>query len=169
MEHSIFNQFEVDLLDAAKMLLNDGLVRIKGRQNLFPTNKDNSRKADTAGREARDTISQALIADYGHLRHEVAVVVLIDAQGRLIGIENFGDGHASHCEIRPRLLAEKIIRTGAVAVLLAHVHPSGECAPSKADIELTEMMGSWLAAMDTALIDHLVITVNDCCSILGNW
>lgn len=167
MEHSIFNQFELDLLDAAKMVLSDGLKRISDRPELFPTSK--GRAVDRACREARDVLTQQLITDYGHLRHEVAVVCLFDAQGRLIGVENFGDGHATHCEIRPRLLAEKIIRTGAVAVLLAHVHPSGSCNPSKQDIEMTAHMHSWLAAMDCVLIDHLVLTVNDSCSITGDW
>jgi DNA repair protein RadC len=169
MEHSIFNQFEIDLLDAAKMVLHDGLRRIGERTELFPTNREKSRKVDRERREARDALSQTLIADYGHLRHEVAVVALIDAQGRLIGVENFGDGHATHCEIRPRLLAEKIVRTGAVAVLLAHVHPSGLCQPSQQDIEMTKQMDGWLAAMDCYLIDHLVITVDECCSIKGEW
>ena len=169
MEHSIFNQFEIDLIDAAKMVLHDGLQRIADRPNMFPTNKDKSRKADQACRDARDLLTQTLIADYGHLRHEVAVVCLFDAQGRMIGIEDFGDGHATHCEIRPRLLSEKVIRTGAVAVLLAHVHPSGECSPSQPDIEMTKLTESWLGAMDCTLIDHLVLTVNDSCSIMGNW
>jgi len=169
MEHSIFNQFEMDLLDAAKMVLNDGLRRISERENLFPTNKARTRSDDQKCRDAREAVSQSLITEYGHLRHEVAIVALIDAQGRLIGVETFGDGHATHCEIRPRLLAEKIIRTGAVAVLLAHVHPSGTCSPSKEDITLTEHLDTWLAAMDCKLLDHLVLTVNDCCSIKGEW
>jgi DNA repair protein RadC len=169
MNHAIFNQFEVDLLDAAKMVLNDGLQRIKQREQLFPTNREKSRSIDAERRAARDTLSQLLIADYGHLRHETAIVALIDAQGRLISVEDFGTGHASHCEIRPRLLAEKIIRTGAIAILLAHNHPSGECVPSKQDIELTSKFDSWLAMLDCYLIDHLVLTVNDCCSIKGEW
>jgi DNA repair protein RadC len=119
--------------------------------------------------DAREAVAESLRLEYGALRHEIAVAVLIDAQARLIDIREFPQGKASHCEISPRILAGWIVETGAAAVLLAHNHPSGECSPSKADIELTNHIGPWLAAMDCELIDHLVLTTGDTASILGNW
>ena len=163
----LFNTSEQELIDAARFILQDGLQRLKLRQSLFPCHR--GRAIDAACRDARDALALSLMADYGVLRHEVAVAALIDAQGRLIGVETFPVGHATHCEVRPRLLAEMVTRTGAVAVLLAHNHPSGECAPSKADIQLTAMLTDWLDLMDCRLIDHLVLTVNDYCSIKGEW
>jgi len=164
---SIFTDSENELLFAAKLVLSDGLRRLNERQSLFPTSRGRAVSAEC--REARDALASTLVATYGALRHEVSAVALIDAQGRLINIEEMPQGHAAHCEIRPRLLAEMITRTGAVAVLIVHNHPSGSCSPSRADIEVTTMLEGWLKVMDCALIDHLVLTVDDWCNIKGEW
>lgn len=167
-ETRIFNEHEQELIDAARIVLRDGVERLKSRENLLPTNRHN-RAGRNECRTARDAITSLLIADYGMLRHEVAVAVLIDAQGRLITIEQFPQGKATSVEIRRRVLAEWIIRHGASALLLAHNHPSGDNTPSRDDIKLTEQLVPWLAAMECTLVDHLVLNSDDASSILGGW
>ena len=167
-DNAIFNAFERDLIDAARLVLSDGVERLKSRQNLLPTNRHN-RSGRNECREARDMLTAKLIADYGMLRHEAAVAVLIDAQGRLIAIEEFPHGRATSVEIRRRVLAQWIIQHGASAVLLAHNHPSGDNTPSKADVRLTAELAPWLAAMECELVDHLVLNSSDASSIMGGW
>lgn len=167
-ENSIFSADEVDLLNAARMVLSDGVQRLKGRENLLPTNR--SKRVDRKEcREAREALTDKLIADYGNLRYEVAVVILIDAQGRLIDIRPFPQGKATHCEISPRILAGFILECGASAVLLAHNHPSGEATPSQADVDFTMNIGPWLHAMDVDLLDHLVLNGAEASAIMGTW
>jgi len=168
MMEGIFNNDERELIEAARMILSDGVRRLIGRENLFPTNRD--KKADRAERKAaRESLTDSLVAEYGSLRHEVAVAVLIDAQGRLIAIEQFPQGKATQCEVSARILAEMIIRNGASAVLLAHNHPSGDNTPSEQDVKMTEMFGGWLHVMDVTLIDHLVLCGDGASSIVGAW
>ena len=167
-DNTIFSAFERELIDAARLILSDGVERLKTRQNLLPTNRHN-RNGRNECREARDTLTASLIADYGTLRHEVAVAVLIDAQGRLIAIEQFPQGKATSVEIRRRILAEWVVHHGASAVLLAHNHPSGDNTPSRADERLTAELAPWLAAMECELVDHLVINSDGASSIMGGW
>jgi DNA repair protein RadC len=164
---SIFNESELELIFAAKLILSDGVQRIKGRTSLLPCSR--SRDVTTECREARQIISDTLIASYGSLRHETAIVVLLDAQGQLIEMVELPRGKSTSVEVRYRLIAEAIIKHDAEAILLAHNHPSGECSPSKADVTLTHSLASWLKAMEVTLVDHLVITGDDYCSILGTW
>lgn len=164
---SIFNESEQELIDAARMILSDGVRRVKSRQSLLPTSRD--RTISKECREARETVAMHLVATYGPLRHETGIAVLIDAQGQLIAIEELPRGKDTSCEMRPRLLAEYIVTHDASAVLLAHNHPSGHCAPSRADEQLTRVMSEWLGAMEIDLVDHLVITSGDYCTIKGNW
>jgi DNA repair protein RadC len=166
-EHSVFNDSEMELIDAARLILADGVRRVQGRKSLLPT----SRRRDIGNecREARDVLAEHLKATYGTLRHEVAVVVLIDAQGQLIAVEEFPQGRATDCEIRPRLLAQYILRHDASAILLAHNHPSGKCSPSAQDVTLTKYIGEWARQMEVSLVDHLVLTSADYCSIIGEW
>lgn len=165
----IFNPLERELLEAARMLLRDGVERLKNRASLLPSNQTPGRAGREACRQARDTLATHLCAEYGTRPYETAVAVLLDPQGRLIAIEEFPRGKATHVELAPRILAEFILRHGAACVLLAHNHPSGDNTPSKADVRFTEHIAEWLKAMDTILVDHLVLNGSDAASILGDW
>ena len=162
---SLFNPFEQELLDAARLVLSDGLTRLQSRQTLF-TNRPHEQKA---AREARATVADYLRLTYGPLRHECGVVGLVDAQGRLIEIVELPQGKAAQCEISPRIVAGHICRTGAAGVFLAHNHPSGDYRPSQADIEFTEGFSRWITAMECELIAHLVVTTHVVKDIMGNW
>jgi DNA repair protein RadC len=45
----------------------------------------------------------------------------------------------------------------AAAVLLAHNHPSGAAAPSRADEYLTQSLKAALALVDVRVLDHFVV------------
>ena len=165
----IFNGLEKDLLDAARIILRDGVERLKARAPLLPSNRNNTRAGRQECRDARDALATHLCAEYGTRPYETAVAVLMDAQGRLIAIEEFPRGKATHVEVSPRLLAGFILNHGAACVLLAHNHPSGDATPSKADVQFTQSIGGWLKAMEVDLIDHLVLNAADVSSILGEW
>jgi len=165
----IFNESERELIEAARMILADGTRRLKAREGLFPTNRTRSKADRKEAREAREALTDQLVADYGSLRHEVAVCVLIDAQGRLIDVRPFPQGKATHCEVSGRILAGMIIESGACAVLLAHNHPSGDNTPSPEDEKLTAMYASWLKVLECELIDHLVLCGDGASSIMGDW
>ena len=167
--NELFNEAERELIDAARMILSDGLTRLQSREGLFPTNRNNGRSARADVLAARNGLVDYLVATYGPLRHEVAACCLIDAQGRLIGVKEFPQGKASQCEMSPRLLAGMIIDAGASAVVLVHNHPSGESAPSVQDVKYTEQVGIFLRMMDVQLVDHLVVTTDGVGAILGEF
>lgn len=168
MSAELFNEFERELLDAAKVLLSDGLTRLSTREGLFPTTRDKTRAARAECTKARGALVDYLVATYGPMRHEVASVVLIDAQGRLISVKEFPRGKATECEVSAIVLAEFIIQSGAVSVVLVHNHPSGDNAPSAQDVRLTDAYKSWLGFMGVRLLDHLVISMDGASSIIGD-
>lgn len=170
MSAELFDSNEMELINMARLVLTDGLARLKSRKALFPTSRSKRDRAERAEvMEARNALTDYLVVTYGGLRHEVAAVALIDAQGRLIAVEQFPQGEAHKCEIKPRILADYCIKSGAVACVLCHNHPSGTNQPSKADIDFTHTIGPWLAGMDVVLLDHLVITVDGASAILGGF
>ena len=165
----IFNPMERELLDAARMILRDGVERLKSRSALLPSNKTPGRAGREECRKARDALAEFLCAEYGTRPYETAVAILMDPQGRLIAIEEFPRGKATHVELSPRILAQFVLTHGAACVLLAHNHPSGDATPSKADERFTQAIGPWLKAMEVDLIDHLVLNGGEANSILGDW
>lgn len=169
MSAELFNECERELIEAARMVLSDGIRRLSERQGLFPTNRSKGRAARAEVMTARNALVDYLVTTYGALRREVAVCCLIDAQGRLISVEQFPQGKATHCEVDMRILAGWIIKSGACAIVLAHNHPSGDNTPSRADERLTYALGPWLEQLDCQLIDHLVLSVEGSSSIIGEF
>lgn len=168
MNNQLFSESERELIDMARIILSDGLNRLKSRKGLFPL-RGASRAERAEVVEARNTLCEHLIATYGPLRYEIAVAVMIDAQGRLIDIQEFPRGGTKHCPVSFRILAGWICASGADSVILAHNHPSGESSPSKQDIALTTQCKTWLAGMDCHLVEHFVVTCDETSAIIGGF
>ena len=60
--------------------------------------------------------------------------------------------------VHPREVFQPALERGAVAIIIAHNHPSGRLEPTEADILVTEQMMAGGAVLGIELLDHLVIT-----------
>ncbi len=94
------------------------------------------------------------------LPHEVFMVLLLDAQHRLIEAVELFRGTLNQTSVYPREVAKLALERSAAAVLLAHNHPSGAREPSTADISLTTALKAALALIDVALLDHFIVAGN---------
>lgn len=93
----------------------------------------------------------------GHLDHEVFSVVFLDAQHRLIRIEDMFRGTLTQTSVYPREVVKRALELSAAGVILAHNHPSGAAEPSRADEHLTRTLASALQLVDVRVLDHLVV------------
>lgn len=105
----------------------------------------------------------AKVKDYlrlhlGALAHEVFAVLFLDAQNRLVGLEEMFRGTLTQTSVYPREVVKRALELRAGAVILAHNHPSGAAEPSRADEYLTQTLKSALALVDVRVLDHLVVT-----------
>ena len=92
----------------------------------------------------------------GH-RHEVFAVLFLDAQNRLLKLEEMFRGTLTQTSVYPREVAKRALELHAASVILAHNHPSGAAQPSKADEHLTATLASALRLIDVRVLDHLVV------------
>jgi DNA repair protein RadC len=60
--------------------------------------------------------------------------------------------------VHPREVFQPAIEHGAVAVILAHNHPSGSLEASTADVEVTQQLRAAGKILGIDLLDHLIIT-----------
>ena len=90
-------------------------------------------------------------------QQEVFAVVFLDAQHRLLALEEMFHGSLSQTSVYPREVVRRALALNAGAVILAHNHPSGVAEPSRADAYLTATLKSALALVDVRVIDHLVV------------
>ncbi len=93
----------------------------------------------------------------GSLPHEVFIVLLLDAQNRLIAAEELFRGTLTQTSVHPREVVKLALAHNAAGVLLAHNHPSGVAEPSRADEALTQALRQALALVDVKLLDHFIV------------
>jgi len=68
--------------------------------------------------------------------------------------------------IHPREVFQPGIERGAVAIIIAHNHPSGSLEPTLADVEVTSQLVSAGRILGIDLIDHLIITTGGYVSLM---
>jgi DNA repair protein RadC len=102
-------------------------------------------------------VEEYLRMQLAHLSHEVFAVLFLDAQNRLIRLEEMFRGTLTQTSVYPREVVKRALELHANAVILAHNHPSGVAEPSHADKFLTETLRSALQLVDVRVIDHFVV------------
>ena len=96
--------------------------------------------------------------------HEVFAVLFLDSQHRLIALEELFRGTLTQTSVYPREVVLRALHHQASAVVLAHNHPSGSTAPSRADEALTQNLKAALALVDVRVLDHVVVGRAGCVS-----
>lgn len=91
------------------------------------------------------------------LPHEVFMVLLLDAQNRLIAAEELFRGTLTQTSVHPREVVKLALAHNAAGALFAHNHPSGVAEPSRADEALTQALKQALALVDVKLLDHFIV------------
>ena len=111
----------------------------------------------------RETLSSPqAVKDYlqlqlGHRAHEVFAVIFLNAQNRLLALEELFRGTLSQTSVYPREVVLRALHHGASAVVLAHNHPSGHVEPSRSDETLTHTLKAALALVDVRVLDHVIV------------
>lgn len=113
--------------------------------------------------ERRDNLSSPqAVRDYLRLHltqrdREVFVAVYLDAQNRVLKIQELFAGTLTQTSVFPRDVVRHALLANAAAVIFAHNHPSGLAEPSRADEVLTQALKQALALVDVKVLDHFVV------------
>lgn len=88
---------------------------------------------------------------------EVFLVLFLDAKNCLIASEELFQGTLTETSVYPREVVRRALHHNAGSVILAHNHPSGALAASRADETLTRTLKSALALVDVSVLDHVIV------------
>jgi DNA repair protein RadC len=123
-----------------------------------------------AQRYARDQVSRempilsswAALIDY--CRAQMAFeeieqfrLLFLDKKNRLIADEVQQTGTVDHTPVYPREVIKRALELSATALILVHNHPSGDPAPSAADVQMTRAIVEVAKPLGIAVHDHLII------------
>jgi DNA repair protein RadC len=94
----------------------------------------------------------------GTLQKEHFRGLYLNSRYQIIHDEVISVGSLTANIVHPREVFQPALEHGAVAVIIAHNHPSGNQQPSNADIEVTEQLQAAGKLLGIDVLDHLIIT-----------
>ena len=94
----------------------------------------------------------------GELPHEEFWILYLNNSNKILKSHQLSKGGITGTLVDVRLVFKEALQVGAVAVILAHNHPSGTLKPSQADIQLTKKLKSAGENLDIKVLDHLIVT-----------
>lgn len=87
-------------------------------------------------------------------------VLLLDANMRMLGIEEIAEGTECSVEINLEKLGNVLFRYGASEYILVHNHPACEPSPSDNDVAATERVYDSLLPFNKIMVEHIIISGN---------
>jgi DNA repair protein RadC len=88
---------------------------------------------------------------------ETLQVLLLNTRYKLIRVEEISQGTRDTLLVDPGAIFKKAIEAGASAIVLVHNHPSGDPAPSDADIKTTRDLIRAGKLLKIEVLDHVII------------
>lgn len=118
-------------------------------------------------RNAKDAYDY--LYDMHNLPKEHLRGLYLNSHNRIVRDEVISIGTINANIVHPREVFRPAIEYGAVAIVLAHNHPSGNTEPSDQDREITDQLIKAGKIMGINILDHVIITKDSFTSIKANY
>lgn len=102
-------------------------------------------------------------------RKEQLRALYLNSRHQVIHDEVISIGSLTASIVHPREVFQPAIERSAVAIILAHNHPSDSLEPTMSDIQITEQLISAGEVLGIDILDHLVITSERYLSIVDEF
>lgn len=104
------------------------------------------------------TLAAGLAKDlYANADREMLVVASLDAKCNPLSLEIAAIGNVNACIVSPREIFKNAILSNAVHIMIFHNHISGDCTPSKEDVDVTKRILEVGELLGISLLDHIII------------
>lgn len=112
-----------------------------------------------ANDDRREDVAELAALFSPMLAHEAVEhleVAHLDRDGRLLRLFRSDPGATDSIALPMRRIVYDAIALGAAAWVVAHNHPSGDPAPSRADVLMTRRFVDMAYAIEIVLLDHII-------------
>ncbi len=89
----------------------------------------------------------------------------LDGKHAVVSYSLISIGTANSAPVHPREVFQRAILSGAIAVVVAHNHPSGSSDASEADRRVTSELRAAGKLLEIQLLDHVIVTQSGCHSL----
>lgn len=108
-----------------------------------------------------------LLMTMGALDREVFRLILLDADRRVIGVEDLFLGTADFNPVYPREVIARALKVDARAVVCAHNHPRSPAQPTAEDLDITRRLYHACRGVGLEFADHLIVGAGAVYSFAG--
>jgi DNA repair protein RadC len=84
-------------------------------------------------------------------------ILFLDKRNHLIADEVQQTGTVDHTPVYPREVMKRALELSATAIILVHNHPSGDPAPSRADVQMTQSIIEVAGPLGISVHDHIIV------------
>ncbi|WP_081942246.1 RadC family protein [Spirochaeta lutea] len=106
------------------------------------------------------------INHYSHRNQEHFISIYLNGAHEIIQVRVTCIGLINRTIVHPREVFAPAVELRAVAVIVAHNHPSGNLEPSREDLEVTERLLRAGEIIGIGLLDHIILGPNGSASLL---
>lgn len=128
---------------------------------------DRRQSGFTTIRNAKDV--HEYLADMRSMPKECLRALFLNSHNRVIRDEVISIGTVDSNIVHPREVFRSGIESNAVAVVLAHNHPSGETAPSSEDVKITAQLVEAGKILGIRVLDHVIIAKEAFASVNADY
>lgn len=92
-----------------------------------------------------------------NVTHEELWAIFLNTKKQLINSKLIFKGSLDQSIVHPREIFNNAIKYSSSSIIIIHNHPSGDCTPSKDDIETTNNLIACSRIINIPIIDHIII------------
>jgi DNA repair protein RadC len=92
-----------------------------------------------------------------HEPSEVFAILCLSTKHTVIAYHEVSRGTLDSTLVHPREVFKAAILANAAAIIVAHVHPSGDPTPSRQDLQLTRQLTAAGTLLGIEVLDHLIV------------
>ncbi len=100
------------------------------------------------------------VRSYSIYPQEHFLCISLNGAHEILEIRVVSVGTVNRALVHPREVFCEALKNNAAAVIVAHNHPSGNCVPSREDIETTEVLHKCSQLLGVELLDHVIFDKN---------
>lgn len=88
---------------------------------------------------------------------EYMYMICMNTKNKIIGVFEISHGSVNSSIVTPREVFQKALLANAVSIIVMHNHPSGDCTPSREDIEVTKRLVEAGKIVGIEVLDHIIV------------
>lgn len=88
---------------------------------------------------------------------EYMYMICMNMKNKVLGVFEISHGTVNASLVTPREVFQKALLANASSIIVLHNHPSGDCTPSREDIEVTKRLIEAGKIVNVEVLDHIII------------